>query len=437
MNNRGQYASIGTLVFMAIVLLLILGVGPMIYKGAKSFFSLFGIGSEDNSQPTKESAAGISFDGFTGIYENCKSYSSSDCLCDQYNTNDLPDGYSIKLERLSSSKTRIGLFGSKPTPEQVKVIENDNICLYNYDKSTKLFSETDVKYLILDKTNLYDYKIDNKVQLFKSNNNKVCFVSGTYPNKQFDEIFRKPNTKKCSLKSENVPPQKIGMLDLGDYTGDYPYESFVQLQTEKASAILSTLRNILIDNVGPTTTITLPTGTTQGRLERRENMFNSAYKDFDANKDGKISDDAYFISVRGLQLQQKNSDIKKDHFKIHYLKGSYWSKALAEKIIVQLRQLDGKLVYGNREVGMAEADEKYRFNIDVIEEENSNTNTGQVFLTCTESYSDFPACKESYYLPAVFIDEVEVDGDGHYMFEGHADMIANRIYEGVKGYLQK
>ncbi len=437
MNKRGQYSTIGTLLFMALVLVVILWVGPVIYKNAKSFFSLFGIGSEDNSKPTKESAAGIAFDGFTGIYENCKSYSSNDCLCEQYSTNDLPEGYSIKLERLSSSKTRIELFGSKPTPEQVKVIENDNICLYNYDKSTKLFSETDTQFITLDKNNLYDYKIDDKVQLFKSINDKVCFVSGTYPNKQFDEIFRKPNTKKCSLHTVFPVLLKTGMLDLSDYTGDYPPTAFVQSQTDKASAILSTLRNILIDNVGPTTTITLPTGTTQGRLERRKNMFDGAYKDFDANNDGKIGDNVYFVSVRGLQLQQKNSDIKKDYFKVHYLKGSYESKALAEKIIVQLRQLNGKLVYGNREVGMAEADEKYRFNIDVIEEENSNSNTGPVFLTCTESYSDFPACKESYYIPAVFIDVVEVDGDGHYMFEGHADMIANRIYDGVKDYLQK
>ena len=435
MNKKGQYSTIGTLLFMALVLVVILWVGPVIYKNAKSFFSLFGIGGEDNSKPTEESAAGIAFDGFTGIYENCKSYSSSDCLCEQYSTNDLPDGYSIKLERLSGSKTRIELFGSKPTPQQVKLIENDNICLYNYDKSTRIFSETDVQSVTLDKNNLYDYKIDDKVQLFKSGNNKMCFVSGTYPNKQFDEITK--SKTKCSLKSGNTALQKTGMLDLSDYTGDYSYESFVQSQTDKASAILSTLRNILIDNVGPTTTITLPTGTTQGRLERRENMFNDAYKNFDTNKDGNIADNVYFVSVRGMQLQQKNSDIKKDYFKVHYLKGSYESKALADKIIAQLRQLNGKLVYGNREVGAAEADEKYRFDIDVIEEENSDTNIGPVFLTCTESYSDFPACKESYYLPAVFIDAVEVDGDGHYMFEGHTDMVANRIYEGVKGYLQK
>ena len=435
MKRKGEWSALGTLLVMALVLVVIFGIGPRIYSGAKNLFSFFGVASDGETGPTQESAANVAFEGFTNAYQSCKSYQVNDCLCDQFGTNELPDGYSIRLESLSDSKTRIELYGSKPTPESIKLLDNDNLCFYIYDKSTTSFSLGSPKNIVIDAKNPYEYKIDNKIQLIKSNTGLVCFVSGTSEREQFNEITRRKNN--CNLKSEGTASQKIGMLDLSDYTGDYSQTSFVQSQTEKASAVLSTLRTILIDNIGQTTTITLPTSSAKGRYERRLNMFNDAYKNFDSNKDGKISDNVYFISVRGLQLQQKDSGIKKDYFKVHYLKGSAESKNFAEKIASKLRELDGKLIYGVRELNQAEADEKYRFIVDVIEEQNSQDSQGPVFLTCTGDYKDFPACKENYYLPAVFVDIVEVNGDGHYMFEGHLDIIAAKIHEGVRGYLQK
>ena len=45
--------------------------------------------------------------------------------------------------------------------------------------------------------------------------------------------------------------------------------------------------------------------------------------------------------------------------------------------------------------------------------------------------------KEKYEIPAVFIEVVEVDGDKHYLFEGHYGIISQKIYEGVKKYLEE
>ena len=441
MKKKGITSDVGAMVILVVVLLiLIYYIPPKIYKGAKSFFGLFGIGeaeASDKSILTKPlSDAELAFTKFINSYETCKKHSSDSCVCESFELATLPDGYSIKLEKLDGEKTRmtrIGLYGTKPTPEKVIVIDNDNLCLYQYDKPTRKFSEVSTNEITLDTKNNYPYKVANEVQLFRLDKLNTCFVSGTYETKLFDEITK--SYSQCSLRKEGTSAAKTGMLDLSDYTGDHPYESFVKNKDDEASLIIENLRTFLINNIGKVTRITKPIGTAQGRLERRNNMFSDAYKNFDKNNDGFINEDVYFISIRGLSLQLENSEIKKDYFKLHYLQGSEQSRILAEKIKLRLQELNGKVIYNDKEVGLAEAPEEFKFDFETIKEENSQANTGPVFLTCTESYSDFIACKENTRIPTVFIDVVEVDGNGHYMFEGHPKSIAGKIYEGVKDYL--
>ena len=411
--------------------------GHMIYKTAKSFFSLFGItelGASDKEITQPLSNAEIAFNSFVSSYESCKKISSDSCLCDEFEVSILPEGYLIKLEKLSNEeKTRIGLYSNKPTAEKVTVIDGDNICFYNYDELTKAFSQINPNEIVLDSKSRYPYKINDKVQLFKLDNKNTCFVSGTYESKLFDEITKLQ--QKCDLKARGISTIRIGMLDLSDYSEDYPYESFVQTKNDEASKIIEDLRTFLLNNVGEVTRITGTIGTTQTRLERRQNTFKDAYNNFDKNNNGFINDDIYFISIRGLSLQSKNSNIKKDYISIHYLDGSEQSKIIAEKISSSLNELNGKLIFKDKELKISEADEQYRFDFEIISEENSKQNPGPVFLACTQSYSDFVACKENTFIPAVFIDIVEVDGSGHYMFEAHHASIARKVYEGIKDYL--
>lgn len=439
MKKRGQ-SNIGIIVVVLITVLIIVFIfKPRITNAAKPFFLLFGIGEEDTieTELTILSPTELAFESFLMSYEDCKNYKSRGCLCDEFDVTKIPDGYSIKLENLGREKTRIELYeNNKPTAEKVKVIDNDDLFFYEYDKSLKNFLTKRANEIVLDpKSNNLPYKINNKIQLFRYDEKHVCFVSGTYESKVFEEITK--SRLKCNLKDAGVKTARLAMIDFNDYTGDYPSSSFVQSKDSEASKIIENLRTFLLSNVGSITRITESIATKQLRLERRQNMFNDAYENFDRNKDGFISGDVYFISIRALQLGKEKSQIKKDYFKVHYLQGSEQSKILAGKIRSKLGELNGKLIFNNKEVSKAEADEKNRFEFEIVLEENSRDNIGPVFLTCTQSYSNFIACKESTLIPAIFVDVVEVYDDEHYMFEGHHRVIAEKISEGVKGYLSE
>ncbi len=411
---------------------------------AKAFVgSLVGTELEASETETTLSQAERAFNRFVSSYNACKSYGSGSCVCDQFDFSTLPEGYSIKLEDLSGEKTRIEFYSNKPTPDKADVIENADLCFYHYDKSKGTFSKNDVKQILLDADGIYDYKIDNIVQMFKFDDKSICLISGTYESKEFDEITRLQ--PKCSIKASTIEVKRAGILDLGDYSDDYPKYPDVpnnpQIKNEDSSSIIEELRTLLVDNIGKITRITGTIGTTQMRLERRQNMFSEAYNNYDIDKDGKkdglISDNVYFISIRSIQIQKDDSAIKKDYFKIYYLQGSEQSKILAEKIASRMQQLNGKLMVDYEELSKSEANENFRFDFQLIYEENTKDNVGPVFLTCTESYTNFIACKESVKIPAVFIDVVEVVGDGHNLLERHHKPVAGKVYEGVSDYIAK
>ncbi|MBS3101008.1 hypothetical protein J4204_02660 [Candidatus Woesearchaeota archaeon] len=441
MKKRAAVSALGTLLIVVIVLSIILfGIPSKIYKLGKSFFSLFGVGEAEagtnKGTEIKLSYSEAVFNAFISAYESCKSYSSERCICEQFDVTSIPQGYSIKLQNLGLEKTRIELYGNKPTPEKAKIIENDNLCLY--EKQAKGFLGLSTNEVVLG-SGAYPYKISNKIQLFKHTNKMTCFVSGTYESKAFDEIAK--TNIKCGLKSSETASFKTGMLDLSDYTKDYSDNhpnSFVASKDADAASIVQHLSSFLQDNIGKVTRTTEALATAQSRLERRRNMFNNAYADFDANKDSMINDDAYFISIRALQVQLQNSPLTKDYFIIHYLRDSEQSELLAMKIIARLKEMNGKLIYNDKEISIeSEVPPQYKMNFIIAPERNSKENIGPVFLACADDYSKFQVCKENALIPAVFIDIVEVNGDGYYLIEGHHKAIARKIYEGVNDYLEE
>jgi len=449
MKKRGAMGTGAAVILMIVtVLVLINWLGPSIGNAAEPFFSLFGVGEdkEEDKESRPLSPAEKTFQSFLISYENCKKYTSRNCLCDEFDVTKIPEGYSIKLENLDKKGTRIGLYEKyKDVAEPSDVIENDKFCFYEYKKEKGTFSITDAKEAVLDPTKYdFSYKVNNKVQLYKYSKDIICFVSGTYSSKEFNEI--KGARLKCNLKDKGVKTLKSGILDFSDYTDDYPRLNFVTNKDEEASKIIEKLGIFLLNNLGKVTSITEYLGTSQLRLERRENMFNYAYKNFDENQDGFISNDAYFVSIRTLQIKKENSPIKRDYFKIHYLKGSEQGKALAEKIKSKLEELNGKVIVdraGDKKFSVAETGKIYQFNFQIEMEENSKEKVGPVFLTCTGDYNNFVTelkgypCKESTSLPAVFIDIVEVfEKEGnHDIFEQHSKTIAEKIYRGVEEFL--
>ncbi len=436
MNKKAALGTLATFVLVLFALFIIFyAFAPRITKSAKPIFSLFGIGDEEN-ELIKElpNSAERSFESLIQAYKSCKQYMANDCLCDQWDLKSIPEGYSIKLESLSNGKTRMELLGENPTAEKVELIEDDITCLYQYDKSSGKFSLNSIDSVILESKIDSDFVIGKKIQLFKPDGKNICLVSGTYESKEFNEIQQLKSG--CSLGQSKA--SLSALLDLSDLTDDYnPGSTFVQSRSDEASRIIEDLDAILLKNVGKVSRITSSISDKRLRIERRKNMFSDAYKNLDNNKDGKISDDVYLISIRVLYLQSKNSEIKKDYFKIHYLGGSEQSKILAENVKTKVMELNNKLIVDENELSAAEADNSYRFDFDAYTEENTIENVGPVFLACVQNYGDFIACKEKTLIPAVFIDIVEVDteSENHNIFQRHSKAISTKIYEGVKDYL--
>lgn len=430
MNKKGTVESVGTLVLLIVGILIIINFGPKIIDYGKSFFGISQAEASENKvnkeiPKISSSNAEIIFDKFVNSYESCKNSGVEYCVCDQFDVTQIPDGYYIKLSSLGGMDTSIELYGSKPTPEKRKVVPKDDLCFYQYDSSANTFSPLKAYDIRLDSSN-YNYKIDNKVQLFKVNSKITCFVTNVDKSNLFNEI--KQAELRCNLKTNGAVTKRVGIIDFSN--------------DDETSRIIDYLSTFLSNNVGRVKRITAPVISIQDNpiisiqdnLQIRQDIFKEAYDKFDRNNDKYISDDIYFISILASSVQKGEPKMRKDYFKVHYLAGSGQSKILAEKIISRLKELNGKLIYNDKELKNVVLEE-YKFDFDVVPEVNTKSDQGPVFLACAESYTNFIACNENVLIPAVFIDIVEVEGDGHNLLEGHQASIARQIGEGIKDYL--
>jgi len=437
MKKRGQVPTGATMILVLItVIVIVFWAGPAIADNVKPFFILFGVGGEEeNGKIIAKDPAELAFNSFLFEYKDCKEkYKSDDCLCGSFDTTEIPDGYSIKLEDLNEKGVRIGLFGKKPTAQKQEVMTGDNLCFYKYDKSKNSFYKSDADGILLDPAKSYnEYTFNKNIQLFKVDSSNICFVEKTSDREGFVGITRQ--SIKCYLKDKQTPEEKIKLalldLELSSSLGEFDGE-------QKASEIIDQLEKYL-KNIGKVSKITKEFASVSVISERRTSWFNSLY-----NREGgdekSIKDKVYLLSVAAKYKVLKESDIKQDHIILHYIKGSAKSKLLAEKIKKQLDGAYGKLYKDGKEYPKAEADEKYRFNTKTVYEANDASKKGPVFLLYTKGDYDTTkppwiySWKEKEEIPAVFIEGVEVDGDGYYLFTGHYELIAEKIYEGVKDY---
>lgn len=425
-KGMSMTSALGSIILLLVALVVIFGFGPKIYGVAKIFFGSTGLESGDGQKTTLSADPGTAkFEEFVSLYKKCKSYSSDKCMCDSFDYTALPEGYTIKLENLQTTKkTRMELRSDKPTPEKVETIDNDALCFYNFvgDKFEKITAQD----MDLSKNNYKDYKAENKIQLFKFDNGNTCFVQATGR-----EAFQALNTReaRCELKAKGEADLMFTMLDLGESSVIGTFNG----EVNSAKLLEELEKNLLY--IMKVSRITQEFASVTKRFERRTAWFQDKYKRFDRNGDQLLSDDIVLISVRGLYRNIGDSEIKQDYFKIHYLKDSAGSKALAENIAKKLEEINRKFILDGRDYKEGEVDRRYKINAKVVIEENDVNNPGPVFLACAGDYKDFAACKENTKMPAVFIDVVEVQGDGSYMFTGHYIIFSQKIYEGVRNYL--
>ncbi len=422
-------ATISIIIMIVAVIFVASGIASKILKAVYVFLGV----EEDDSVPPL-SAGKSDFDSFAGYYERCKHQSSGDCYCDQFDVKSLPEGMTISIQNLlSQKKTRIEMFEAKPTPEKVKVIDNDGICIYRYEKATDSYSKINIDRILLKNDGVdKSFEFNKNIMLFKADGSNTCFAEKTSDREGFTGITRR--FTKCELKAKGINDAKLALLDLGlsDTIGGFDGE-------QKSAAVLEGLERRLAD-IGRVSRITKEFASVSIISKRRTAWFNSLYSR-EGGEEKSLKNKVLIISVGSFYKNKDDSGIKQDYFTIHYYKGSLKSRQLAESIKLSLDSAYGKLYKGGEEFNIAEIGEEYRFNAISRFEENDNANKGPLFLMYTEGDYNInePPWKYSWSekgeIPAVFIDIVEVNGDGHYMFEGHNELISEKIFEGANKYL--
>ena len=384
------------------------------------------------------------FQDFLDSYKECLNYKSNNCICDEFYYGSIPEEYSIALFD-SPPETKISLISRENKKEIDFYSSNSKICHYDYSTGQKsqIFN-----FDLTDKENS-DYKFENKIQLYKFDNNNVCFVKKASEREGFVGVTRRGVSCGAKDKGISLPKTKLALLDIGEFSfvGSFDGE-------KKASKLLEQL-DVHLRDVSKVSRITEKFAEVQNRPERRTSWFNSLYER-EGKEGNSLKDKVYLISIAAYYKSLKylkEEDIKQDHFVIHYLKDSPKSKLLAEKIKEQLDSISGKY-YKTGVEDKKQISEKYKLNTVVKLEGKDTKNKGPAFLIYSEEkflffftsrYEGYDinkppwkyTWKEKYEIPAVFIDVVEVDGDKHYLFEGHYGIISQKIYEGVKKYLEE
>ncbi len=195
MNKRAISGppSIVTLILTVVTAsFIIMIVAPHLSDLADAFFDSLENGEEQNGETETLSQEEETFKNFVDSYKECKEYTSDNCICGEFDARPIPDGFYIKLENLRL-KTRIEIYAdNKPTPIVTPVvIENDRF--YRYSKQTNDFWPGQPNEVITIAPVEYDaynrvYTTNNKVQLFRINEEGTSLIKGTYGGNEFDEI---------------------------------------------------------------------------------------------------------------------------------------------------------------------------------------------------------------------------------------------------------
>ncbi|MFH0752801.1 MAG: hypothetical protein V1914_04380 [archaeon] len=337
------------------------------------------------------------------FYRQCLATAKTDCICGSFNVyaGIRQERYSLFLSKMMG-QSHLLLTNFGVSPDSGGLIDSDEVlakysfdeqlvCTFGYDGfELKEFPE---RYYEL--TNSYS----DEVSIFKTGSD-ACVIAVSKPIEEYGREFAN-----CYAELDS---DKLILLDSGD---DVASKQIANLLYPK-----------LIKEVGRVDAFFM--GDYDGRSEWFDSVYVKEKEDFLV---GRI----FLVHVRTSTDSSKDS---KDKFIVHYLQDTI-SGSFAESVGLRLQALSGKYYYNSvKEADITTVPEKYMFNTEVVYEANNVINPDGLYLVCEDD--ELQICKEKLQIPSVFVEIVDVD-DGYSVYQGHEDILAEAIKEGVLSYVKK
>ncbi len=394
--KRGQTESysflIGMIITIAIIVVLIL------------FFS--GFFSGEKEQELSEAEHGL--ENITGFYKACLENPKTDCLCGSFDISRFRQiGYSLFLiKMLGKSNLVLTEFGDYPNPDGAidpdvilakSAFDEQLVCTFEYDG----FKLTDVAQRFFDFNSQKLLLYTNGMVTVLKTDSKACIVDSQAVEKIYGAF--------ASCTAE-LPSDKVILLDAASDVASRRIDSL--------------LFDGLVEDVGRVNDFH------SGSYEDSAEWFESVYSN---EKVTGLSNRAFLVYVKtSADAISANQGIK-DRMVVHYLQGSAVSESFANAVGLSLAGLSGKVYYNSaEEIKVGTVPESYRFNTDVVYEANNATSPSIVYLACAEQ---LPVCKENLQVPAVFVEVIDAN-DGFSAYQGHEEIIAKSIKDGVLNFVR-
>ncbi|MBI4447893.1 hypothetical protein HY643_02840 [Candidatus Woesearchaeota archaeon] len=395
------------------------------------------------------------FQNFAQSLEKCNSYSKDKCSCDIFDLTNLGDERFIRLMDTQAG-LEISLYQKDNKDSQhllaSKSMGDASFCFYkrkgdnSYERSDALLQ---IDLAINPFSQTEDYVHENKVQLYKYSSNQICFAQKA-EREGFAAMGRRETS--CEAKKEGATTnitEMMGLLDIGDPGRELPVGQGINIGNFdgelEAERVLTSLDGKL-RSLGKVSRMYKSALEVTTRPKFRANWLTSIYNEI-GGEEKSIAGKAYLISFIGLykQADQKSSVVtdKQDNFLIYYLASSQESKRMAELVAARLNEIEGKIYKDSaQQLQLKDASARYTVNAKTQAISGLGKNT-PIFFDYTEGEYDNSKApwkwllREKNDVPAIFIEGWEVQGDEYFMFgEGaHAEIFGQKIYEGVKDYL--
>lgn len=386
-------------------------IGILITVAIVAIFIMFLAGFFSGNDEKKLSDANGYFSNISSFYQKCAGLSKDNCYCGSFNVEGIGQaGYRLYLSKLLG-ESHLLLTKSDVTPDSDELISEDDVlnkksfaeemvCASRYEGP--ILKETTYRVYDLSKT-LAALQKDKIITVLKSNS-RLCVYETSF---DLDSIKLKRDFSYCYAELDS---DKVVLLDSASDA------SSLQIATYMYDDIPKTVGRV--------------DAYFTGGYESKAAWFDSVYAH---EKKEFLDSKAYLVHVKTSVDNTVGSDVS-DKIIIHYLQDSVVGESFAKVLGTRLSFLNGRYYYNS--VDMAKEGTvpvKYKFNIKVEYQANSLDNPGDVYLVCANN--DLQVCKEKLQLPAVFVEIVDAE-DGFSVFQGHEQILAKSITEGILDFVK-
>ncbi len=338
----------------------------------------------------------------SSFYNGCLGVQKTGCVCGSFNVSGIRDaGYSLFLSR-ELGQSHLLLVEKGVTRDSDGLISKDDVlakssfdghlvCTLGYDG----FELEEFPSRVYDLTTSMNHL--DEVTVLKVGS-KACVLPDRYK-QDYERDF-------AGCYAE-LPSDKLLLLDSADDVASRQIANFLYPR--------------LVKDVGRVDAFFM------GDYDGRSEWFDSVYvKEKEKSLAGKI----FFVHVRTSVDAAKGS---KDRFVVHYLQDSV-SEPFARSVGLRLQVLEGSYYYNSVEkADVGTVPEKYMFNTGVVYEANNAANPDGLYLVCEND--ELPICRENLQVPSVFVEIIDGD-DGFSAYQGHEEILAETIKEGVLDYVK-